>query len=67
VDASVAPARILLCEVQDEHPHGVDGARPAGTFRSGHRSVASAEQVAVPAQDGVRAYHQSESVQFLAW
>src|SRR5688572_2807125 len=59
---AVAPARVLLRQAQDQDSHGSDGARLARAVRSGHAGVASAYKVAVPTQDGVRAYQQAESV-----
>ncbi|MFD1046686.1 hypothetical protein ACFQ1S_14560 [Kibdelosporangium lantanae] len=55
VDAAITPARVLLRQAQDQDSHRPDGARPSRAFRSGHLGVVSPEQVAVPAQDGVRA------------
>jgi hypothetical protein len=67
VDPAVAPARVLLRQAKDQDSDGLYGAGPSRTFRSGHRGVASAEQVAVPAQDGVRAHQQTEPAQGLVW
>jgi hypothetical protein len=54
VDASVAPAGVLLGQAQDEGLDAVDGGRPARSFRPGSFGVVTSEQVAVPAPDGVR-------------
>jgi len=43
------------------------GARSCWVFRLGHGGVASADQVAVPAQDGVGAYREAEFVHGLLW
>jgi hypothetical protein len=51
--ASVAPARVLPGQAQDEGLDSAAGRRPAGPFRAGCLGVVAAEQVAVPAWDGV--------------
>jgi hypothetical protein len=67
VDAAVAPVRVLLGQAQNQHANRPDAARLARAFRPGHRRVVSAEQVAVLAQDPIRAGQQTESAQDLAW
>jgi hypothetical protein len=66
VDPAVVPVRVLLGEAQNQDSNGPDGARSAWAFLPRHPGVASAHEVAVPAQDRVRADQQTESVQGLA-
>ena len=66
VDAAIAPGRVLLSQTQRQSPDGTEGARASMALVPGDGRVASAEQVAVPAQDGVRPYQQVQPAQCLA-
>ena len=66
VDAAIAPGRVLLSQTQHQSPDGTEGARASRALVPGDGRVASAEQVAVPAQDGVRPYQQVQQAQRLA-
>jgi hypothetical protein len=63
----VAPAGVLLRQVQDEGFDAADGGRPVRSFRSGLFGVVTSEQVAVPAQDGVGGDDQVQLLQLWSW
>ena len=54
VDATVAPAGVLSRQAQDKRTDGTAGRRPAGSFSARAGGVTAADEVAVPAQNGVR-------------
>ena len=60
VDSPVAPAGVFSREAQDEGADAAGGGRSAGLFGARRLGVAAAQQVAVPAQDGVGGDDQME-------
>jgi hypothetical protein len=67
VDAAVAPVRVLSGEPEDERSDAADGRWSTGALGTGCSGVVSAEEVAVPAQDGVGGDDQVELAQLLVW
>jgi hypothetical protein len=59
--------RILSVQAQDKRTNGADGPWSAWTFRPGSGGVVSSEEIAMPAQDGIRAKGQWEPVQRGSW
>jgi hypothetical protein len=53
VDSAVAPAGVVACQAQDGGADAADGGWPAGLSGTKCFGVPAAQQVAVPAQDGV--------------
>jgi hypothetical protein len=54
VEAPVTPVGVLIRQADDQLLDAANGGRPTGPFRPGCHGVSVAEEVAVPAQDGVR-------------
>jgi hypothetical protein len=63
VDASVSPGRVLAGQAQDESADRADGARARAPPRRAGRGMAPLDQIAVPAQQRVRACQQQELAQ----
>jgi len=60
VDSAVSPAGVVVRQAQDENSDAVDGGASAGSFGARCAGVAAAQQVTVPAQDGVGGDDQME-------
>jgi hypothetical protein len=63
VDSAVGPTGIVARKTQDEGSDAADGGRPARSCGARDPSVAVAQKVAVPAQDGVGRDDQGEPSQ----
>jgi hypothetical protein len=67
VDASVAPTGVLPRQAHDEGSDTANRRRPAGPFRAGRVGVVTAEQVAVPTQNGIGRDDQVQLPQLRPW
>jgi hypothetical protein len=56
----VSPAGVVVRQAQDEGSDAADGGASAGSFGASCAGVAAAQQVTVPAQDGVGGDDQTE-------
>ena len=67
VDAPVAPAGVFMRQPQDQPLDAANGGRSAGPLGPGRPCVVAAEQVTVPAQDGVGRDDQIQLAQPWPW
>ena len=57
-DVNIDAAQVHVCEAKHEGADRAQGAGPTAPFGSGYGGVVAGEEVAMPAQDGVRAHQQ---------
>ena len=63
VDSSVTPARVVASHAEDERADAADGGRSSRPLGVGYPGVVAAQQVVVPAQDGVGGDDQVKAAQ----